>query len=384
MKVLYSTQGAVEYDGLHYYGDSIRANYQRYLVLGDDITISCGRKDVENSKSEPFNNDVKFALVHKANTLKSYFKFARKNIQIIKESVREADIIVVHLPNSLGSMAVDYAKKYNKPYFVVVCGCPWDALWNHGWQGKLLAPFGFYNLRRVLKDAPYVIYVTEHFLQKRYPTSGNSIACSNANVSTGIEGVLEKRLAGIKERLSKKEILKIGTSAAVDVAYKGQEFVIRSVSQLKKKGLLFEYHIIGKGNPSRLQSIIDAEDVNDLVTIHGVLPHNQVLDFLDEMDIYIQPSKQEGLPRAMIEAMSRGCLCIGSNTAGIPELIDKKFVFPKGNVGRISSILEKITGDNLYDQAKRNYEEAKKYDRDLLGKRRKQFLLDFMESVQTK
>lgn len=46
-----------------------------------------------------------------------------------------------------------------------------------------------------------------------------------------------------------------------------------------------------------------------LVTTHGVLPADQaVLDWLDEIDLYIQPSLTEGLPRAVIEAMDTGCI----------------------------------------------------------------------------
>lgn len=39
MKVLYSTQSVVEYDGQHYYDNQIQATYKRYLILGDEITV---------------------------------------------------------------------------------------------------------------------------------------------------------------------------------------------------------------------------------------------------------------------------------------------------------------------------------------------------------
>lgn len=377
MKVLYTTQGAVEKVGSHYYGDSINANYKRYMILGNEMTIACAEKEVTTSKCSIFDDNVKFAIIHNTNSVKSFFRYNHSNIKIIKDAVKNADVLVVHLPHSMGYVAIHYAKKYKKPYMCVVCGCPWDAFWNHGLRGKLLAPFAYWKLKKIIKNAPYVVYVTNQFLQERYPTKGKSIACSNVNVNSGIEGVLPKRLSHIEECIATNRRLRLATSAAVDVAYKGQEYVIKTISKLKEQGILFEYHIIGKGDPTRLQSIVREEGVKDLVFIHGLIPHDKVIDFLDDIDIYVQPSKQEGLPRAVIEAMSRGCLCMGSDVAGIPELIEKEYLFPAGDVDAIVKILETINEDKLIEQARDNYEKAKMYDSKLLNERRKNFLLEF-------
>lgn len=82
-------------------------------------------------------------------------------------------------------------------------------------------------------------------------------------------------------------------------------------------------------------------NVADQIKIIGQMPHDKVFTWLDSIDIYAQPSRQEGLPRAMIEAMSRGIPCIGAKTAGIPELIDNKYIFTnsKTEVEEISKLL---------------------------------------------
>ena len=43
----------------------------------------------------------------------------------------------------------------------------------------------------------------------------------------------------------------------------------------------------------------------------GGVPHNKIFQLLDDIDLYIQPSLQEGLPRSVVEAMSRACPIIG-------------------------------------------------------------------------
>lgn len=381
MKLLISTQSTIEYDGNHYYGNSVKAVFNRYKYLSDDITFICHVKRVTTPTNDIIGENINFVFIKKVNTIKAVLKsYSKNNDKIAKEQVQNNDVVIVHLPSDNGYQVIKYCKIFNKPYMTVVCGCSWDALWNHGWQGKLLAPSGYFKLKKAQKESAYSIYVTNEFLQNRYPTKGQFIGCSNVNIHTGIDGVLEKRLLRVEQRARENEPLSIGTAAALDVVYKGQEYVIRALSLLKKKNLIFEYHLIGRGDFSRLKGIAVEEGVEDQVFFHGSIPHDQVLDFLDKMDIYVQPSKQEGLPRSLIEAMSRGCLCLGSRTAGIPELLEEKFVFEKGDAEMISKILGGITLKELKEQAKRNYEEAKNFDMDVLNARRKRFVLDFINA----
>lgn len=379
MKVLYSTQSVVEYDGQHYYSNPVQATYKRYLTLGENINVFCYLKNTRQPKSDLVDDGaVKFTFAKKVNTFGALLRRdSELNDKQAEMLVKDADVCVCHVPCDHSYQVIKYAKKYGKPYLIVVCGCPWDALWNYDWRGKLLAFNAFLKLRSVMKDAPYSIYVTNEFLQKRYPTRGKSIGCSNVNISTGVEGVLGQRLENIKKRMKDGRVLRIGTAAAIDVPYKGQEYVIRAIAQFKKENIRFEYHLIGLGSDERLRAIAEDEGISDRVFFHGPLPHSEVLAFMDDIDIYIQPSKQEGLPRATIEAMSRGCLCLGSRVAGIPELLEDEYLFKKGDVNSIAANLKTINFEKLESQGKRNFEKAKEYDRDVLNKRRNDFIEEF-------
>ena len=376
MKVLYSSQTTVQFDGECYYSNAIRSTYERYLTLGDQIIVLCHTKKVGKPTHDRVQDErLTIVPVIKQNSLKSLLSRSQTE-NIIKEQVEKADVCVAHVPCAHSYLLIKYARLFHKPYFTVVCGCPWDALWNYDWRGKLMAPKAYFDLKRVMRDAPYSIYVTNEFLQRRYPTNGKSIGCSNVNMHTGISGVLEKRLSSISKK-NQNTVYRIGTAAALDVPYKGQEYVIKAIAKLKEMGLNFEYHLIGGGTGNKLKETASKLNISDRVIIHGSIPHDQVADFFDSIDIYIQPSKQEGLPRATIEAMSRGCLCMGSNIAGIPELLDDNYLFEKGNVFEIVEILKKITIKDLLEQASRNYNLAKEYDCDVLNERRRKFLEEF-------
>lgn len=55
----------------------------------------------------------------------------------------------------------------------------------------------------------------------------------------------------------------------------------------------------------------------------GVVPNNQLPDLFRHYRYFILPSYWEGLPKALIEAMSAGLICIGNDTTGINEIIEE-------------------------------------------------------------
>ena len=114
--------------------------------------------------------------------------------------------------------------------------------------------------------------------------------------------------------------------------------------------------------------------VSDDFEIVGTLPHEKVFEWIDQLDIYIQPSNQEGLPRALIEAMSRACPAIGSTTAGIPELLDDNAIFTRKKVNELVDVLRLMSDTKMQlAQAEKNYNTALKYQRDEIYTRRNEF-----------
>lgn len=312
--------------------------------------------------------------------------FSKRIKKILRENIEDSDTVIVRLDSFMGLQTICECKKKNKPYMIELVGCAWDSFWNHGITGKILAPYLFYRTRCEVKKAPFVVYVTSEFLQKRYPNNGINTNISNVKLERQNKENLENRILKIRNQTNKKIIL--GTAANIDVKYKGQRFVIEALGILKKRGYSnFEYQILGAGNSDYLEKIIKKNNVKDQVKIIGSLPHNKVFNWLkEEVDIYIQPSLQEGLPRALIEAMSVGLPCIGSDVAGIPELLDTKYIFKrKKNIPiQIAKLLADITINDLERESIRNYNEAKKYSYEFLIEKRKNYLNEFKKYVNKK
>ena len=367
------------YNGRYYFSSAFYTILKRYYEAFGRVvlftrTVCCN--DFVTDKYD--STDMIEYLVEARGFLAVLNRHTQKEV---RSQVQQCDLIIVRVPSLNAYFAADTAKKSGKPYFAEVMGCAWDAYSHHGFIGKLIAPYMYFKMKTVVKNADYSLYVTERYLQNKYPCDGASINASNVNIS--INNNLEARLEKIK-KLNKNRIV-LMTAAAIDVRYKGQEYVIKAIPLLNKMGIHVEYKLIGNGDKSYLYNIAKECNVLNQIEFVGGLSHKNVLNQMDDADIYIQPSLQEGLPRSMIEAMSRGCICMGANTAGIPELIDAKFIFKRKNYFEIADIIERICNTkNIETEVYKNYEKSKEYDNALLNKKRNLFYQNIIEKIENR
>ena len=382
-KLLFCYDGPIKRDEKNqYYGSALNDElFSRYEIIADDIKIAIRVKEIEENQAKNKFLKIsseKYKIVQCPNisSIKGQIFNIKKCKEILKKEIKETDYVIVRLPSIIGNLAVDIAKKVNKPYLIELVGCPWDALWNYSLKGRIFAPVMTYMTRKRIKNASHVLYVTKEFLQKRYPTNGKSINCSNVLLND----IDEKKLEIRKEKIYRDKenpVKVIATTAAVNVKYKGQKYVIKAINELKKRGKIFEYWIIGGGDNSYLKKFVKRYKLEKQIKFLGSLPHNKVFEKLEDVDIYIQPSKQEGLPRALIEAMSVGCLCIGSQTGGIPELLEERYIFKKGNVKQLVNIISNVKTEDYMEQGKKNFKTSQNYEKETLKNRRDNFYKEF-------
>lgn len=373
MKILFTSEAVVEICNGKYHKTSFQPFIERYSTFGK-VVFCAFKKEVEKTgQSQLDTSNVDFLFLEKETNPKTMFGARRRNIEKLRRIIDECDIVVSHLPSDIGCHAVKICKQVNKPYFIGVVGCAWDALFNYNWKGKIIAPFAMWQMKRIVKDVPFAFYVTQDFLQRRYPCRGLTIGCSNVEIPSPERKTLEQRLNSIKCLDTSSEV-KIVTVAAVNVPYKGQEYVIRALKKLNcEQGHKYHYYLIGGGDQTRLKNISTEIGVSEYVHFMGPQPHEKISSLLDEMHVYIQPSRQEGLPRAVIEAMSRALPTFGARTAGIPELLLPECVFNNCDVKKIEQLLHGLDKATMLLYAERNFNEAKGYASDVLNTRREDF-----------
>lgn len=361
--------------GIHYNNELVK----RYLFFGEKVSFLMRNQTLHKNElskySEIDHPAFHFIPIPNFKSLRS-LHHKTKAKAIIENAVKTHDIIVVRLPSAAGVIAFKEAKRKNKPVLVEFVACVYDALWNYDWRGRLLAQYKFRQYKKLMQEATHTVYVTNSFLQTRYPTKGKAIGCSDVELQTIDDKILSLRLQKIKES---KTPFKLATIAAIDVTYKAQADVIKAIGILKQRKIYFKYDIIGQGNPVVLQNLIDRLDLNDLVKIKGSIQHSQIFEILKDIDVYVQPSKVEGLPRAVVEAMSVACPVIGTDVGGIPELIQNDCLYSKGDIHELINLLISVDQLFLLRYAKSNFIEAKKYEKENLKKKRMNFYKIFLK-----
>lgn len=364
----------------NYYGMTLTYDFfkERYLSMFDSVVVTT-RVKLENKSNSATSgykivngDNVEVKPIEDYVSIPDAIINKKKIIQSLKKVINDVDKVIIRMPSVLGIMATKICEKEKKNYLIEMVACPWDGYINHtNCIGKVIAPVMYFETKKAVKKCNNVLYVTEKFLQKRYPTYGNQVSCSDVILDNVDNNVIQKR----KEMISKCNLkeLSLVTVANVGMKYKGHIYVFKAIADLKKKGYNYKYYLIGNGSQERLKSLAEKLCINDNIVFVGSLPHDKVFEFLKKMDLYIQPSLQEGLPRALIEAMSLGMPAIGSTAGGIPELLQSKYIFKKRNVKNLIYIMQSFNYQLLLEASQFNFDKSLEFTPEKLDKIRKKF-----------
>lgn len=261
-------------------------------------------------------------------------------------------------------------RRLGHPYAVEVVADPYDNFAPGSFRTPLRPMFRYwfwYRLRRQCSSACAAAYVTASALQRRYPCGGYSVGVSDVELSD--DAFIGRPRVFHPDQTSWTLV----TVGLLDQLYKGQDVLIDAVSACARSGLDVRLVFVGDG----LQRSALEERVSRLglagVVFTGLLPVGQaVRSQLDRADLFVLPSRQEGLPRAMIEAMARGLPCIGTAVGGIPELLQAEDLVPVGDVATLARrITEVLTNpDRMNRMSSRNFTRARDYHENALRPRR--------------
>jgi glycosyltransferase involved in cell wall biosynthesis len=169
--------------------------------------------------------------------------------------------------------------------------------------------------------------------------------------------------------------------------YKGVDILLRSAAGCSAAGRAVEVVVVGDGKyRSELERLAVELGLQGRVTFTGNVPAGSaVRTVLDGADLFVLPSRTEGLPRAVIEAMARALPCIGSNVGGLPELLAAEDLVPSGDVAALTATLLEVLGDaaRLAAMSSRNLEKAREFHHDALSAKRRAFYRHLRVTIET-
>lgn len=258
-----------------------------------------------NSLSEDINDFLKenhISYIKLPNRKKSQIKYIHYLVKILKQNSYD----VVHIHGNSTTMAVElFAAKIAK--IPVRVAHSHNTLTEHPFINKLLRPF--FNIlvngrvacnkeagKWLFEDKPFLVIKNGIFFDKYAFT-------------------LPKRENFRKKFNLKNTDILLGHVGIFNYQ-KNQEFLINLMKQLDEK---YKLILIGEGALYRkfLQTVKNEKLEKRIITI-GAVPN--VSDYLAAMDIFVLPSRFEGQPFVIIEALASGLPCIISDK--VPKEID--------------------------------------------------------------
>jgi glycosyltransferase involved in cell wall biosynthesis len=364
--------------GLFTVGSFPASVWRRYLRHFDSVHVIArdgGMLPHEANLASTTHPTVQIEFVANLGSLRNLLRTPERVRRQIATAVRNADAVVARLPSEIGLRAVAEARAVGKPYLVEVVGCAFDSYYNRGSAAaRLYAPLAMWRTRRAVADAPLALYVTSSWLQERYPSSAKWVAASNVTIAPMTADEHAARANRLRE-LAQGRPPHLGTVASLRTRSKGLQTAIPAIANLRRAGLELRYSILGAGDQAPWRELAQRHGVADLVSFAGTRPSGTpVLQWLDGIDLHLQPSFQEGLPRATIEAMSRGVACIGSTCGGIPELLPVERTHKPGDVEGLADRIRSLVSDPtaVTDAANADLARSSEFDPELLEARRDQ------------
>jgi len=103
---------------------------------------------------------------------------------------------------------------------------------------------------------------------------------------------------------------------------KGFSWAINAADFLIRKGRNLRLIIVGEG-PDEIvyKRLISQLNLSDRIFLAGRVSDAELSQFYRSSDIFVLPSRSEGLPLTLLEAMSVGSLVLATKVGGVPEII---------------------------------------------------------------
>ena len=368
--------------------------YQPYLEAFDEIRIIGRYKKLpEDTKLENLNissgKRVSFSLMPNINSpialLKNYFKVRKA----LKKEVEQADAVIIRAVSDLGWITFQHAKIMGKPVAMEMSACAWDSTWKHGeWYGKLYAPLRYIHDKIITRYADYVLYVSKKFLPERYPTNAVTEYASNVRLHPSSPDILVRKIKRIEHLYNSENDITLGIIGTLNHRLKGIHDAIEAVAKIQNKAdKNLKLRILGPGNIIPYKNLAKKYSIESSVFFDGIRRSgNDVLEWLDTIDIYMQPSYQEGVPRATIEAMSRACPVLGSTAGGIPELLPRERLHKPGDVNKLADLILNLVNDPVEQiaDASKNFHKASQFYEPILMPKRISFWHNYKDFIAKK
>jgi len=292
------------------------------------------------SRIEKHYESLKFML--------HFIRFRRTTYKAIRQKILDVKPDIVHLNNGVAS---------DTPGILAARRCQVRAVCHVRTLGRLTRP-SIWASRSVAK-----FICISHAVRKRAVSQGvddrHCIVVPNAVDLTRFNTNTET--IDIRTEFDWNHADNVLTLAGRVVAWKGQEYFIRAIAEVRKTNTTVRGLIVGAGEDTTkgrgyvagLQQLINDLDQTESVILAG--HRTDIPEIMRSSDVVVCPSSEpEPFGRVIIESMGVGTPVIATNAGGAPDIIDdgvNGLLVPTKDVEALAAAMHRLCNDEaLIDQ----------------------------------
>ena len=237
----------------------------------------------------------------------------------------------------------------------------YDTIFIHMNQMYVLLGWGIW---RILKKkislwyahghVPFSLRVAEKFLDYIFTSTKSGCRLKSNKIRVVGQGIdTDKFLPSVDSKQTKEggvfKIITVGRISPV----KDYETLINAVDLLNKKGVKFKIDIIGGAGLLEqekyledLKIMVVGSGLDSMVNFIGAVPNNDIIDYLQSSDLFVNMSHTGSLDKTILEAMSVGLPVLSCNEALLEVLGDykNKLMYHKNDFKEFADKIQFVMG----------------------------------------
>jgi len=351
--------GPVAFDGTNYWNHRPMGQYLKSLsqVFGkiDIYAPVIFKNNPAFHCWNEFKLDQRWACVHTlsvggGNPVKAIMR-QMITFPFLYQGFKKNDFVLFFLPATFAFPGI-FARRLQKLPYAIYFGNDWDEIYPYSfrWSGVIAS-----SLYPIYKKMGQVLHTLALGRASFALTAGESLRRKVS--SKGVPAFLSVPRMDLKKGdiyyrkntcLSKEVILLFVGSLT---PRKGLDCLIDGFTYLYRNNFSVRLHIVGDGElKTYLEKEIMARELSHKIELLGYVPYGPRLwKIYRDSDIFILPTRAEGFPRVLYEAMSQSLPIVTTDVSGIPYLMkhgENSLLIPTNDVNALVNAVCKLIKDS--------------------------------------
>jgi glycosyltransferase involved in cell wall biosynthesis len=282
--------------------------------------------------------------------VRRFHRVAPATVAIFARHLGSSDIIGAVAPSVVGTILITLARLRRRPVFLLVRGEKQRTVrWIMGERKARPYVAALKVMEAVVRHwirAGVPTFVAGHELVERYAAPGARLYDLYPALSRDFPLASVPRDATADDPGRTYRLVTVARLSGE----KGIDDLLRATALLREQDLAVQLEIVGDG-PLRaeLESLASHLGISDRVRFAGFVPHGpQLISALDESDLFVLPSRSEGLPHSVVEAMARALPVVATAVGGLPAFLrdGSGILVPIGDPEALAASLLEVLGDS--------------------------------------